>query len=269
MLTSATDMENIPEFLGMNNPEKLNFLTGEKPEALAIQFVRSDDKDKIQTLFNLVCYLGNRPAIIFCNHRESVNRVSDLLKDKGIVNEFYHGALEQPEREAALSKFRNGSSNILITTDLASRGLDIPHIRYIIHYHLPMTEEAFTHRNGRTARMEASGTAILVISPEEKLPGYIQGEVQEIILPDNLSIPEKPKWSTLYISAGKKDKVNKIDIVGFLSNKGRLKKEDIGLIDVSDFFAFVAIRKSKVSQVLQSIKNEKLKNKKVKISVAK
>lgn len=269
MLTSATDMEKIPGFLGMDNPEKIDFLSGEQPEALAIQFVKADDKDKIQTLFNLICLLGNRPTIIFCNHREAVNRVSELLKDKGIVNVFYHGALEQPEREAALSKFRNGSSNILVTTDLASRGLDIPHIRYIIHYHIPLNEEAFTHRNGRTARMDASGTAILVLSPEEKLPSYITGQIQEIMIPENVEIPEKPKWSTLYISAGKKDKVNKIDIVGFLSNKGDLKKEDIGLIDVSDFFSFVAIRKSKVSKVLQLVKDQKIKNKKVRISVAK
>ena len=269
ILTSATDMEKIPGFLGMDNPEKLNFLSGEQPEALAIQFVKADDKDKIQTLFNLICLLGNRPTIIFCNHREAVNRVSDLLKDKGIVNVFYHGALEQQEREAALSKFRNGSSNILVTTDLASRGLDIPHIRYIVHYHIPLTEEAFTHRNGRTARMDASGTAILILSPEERLPSYVSGNIQEITIPDNIEIPEKPKWSTLYISAGKKDKVNKIDIVGFFSNKGELKKEDIGLIDVSDFFSFVAIRKSKVSKVLQLIKDQKIKNKKVRISVAK
>lgn len=269
ILTSATDMEKIPGFLGMDSPEKLNFLSGEQPEALAIQFVKADDKDKIQTLFNLICLLGNRPTIIFCNHREAVNRVSDLLKDKGIVNVFYHGALEQQEREAALSKFRNGSSNILVTTDLASRGLDIPHIRYIVHYHIPLTEEAFTHRNGRTARMDASGTAILILSPEERLPSYVSGDIQEITIPDNIEIPEKPKWSTLYISAGKKDKVNKIDIVGFFSNKGELKKEDIGLIDVSDFFSFVAIRKSKVSKVLQLIKDQKIKNKKVRISVAK
>lgn len=268
-LTSATDMDIIPAFLGMDNPRKLNFLSGEIPDALAIQFVKADDNDKIQSLFNLICMLGNRPLIIFCNHREAVNRLSDLLKEKGIVNVFYHGALEQPEREAALSKFRNGSSNILVTTDLASRGLDIPHIRYIIHYHIPLNEEAFTHRNGRTARMDASGTAILILSPDEKLPSYITGEIQEIAVPVNLPIPEKPKWSTLYFSAGKKDKVNKIDIVGFLANKGHLKKEDIGLIDVSDFFSFVAIRKSKVSMVLQAIKDEKIKNKKVRISVAK
>jgi ATP-independent RNA helicase DbpA len=213
--------------------------------------------------------LGNRSTIIFCNHRESVERTSNWLKEKSILNVFYHGALEQPERDAALCKFRNGTSNILVTTDLASRGLDIAHIRYIIHYHLPGSEDIFTHRNGRTARMDASGTAILILSPEEKLPDYITGDIEKIELPDTFEVPEKPKWSTLFVAAGKKDKVNKIDIVGFLSNKGDLKKEDIGLIEVKDFFAFVAVRKSKVSQTLQLIKDQKIKGKKIKIAVAK
>ena len=207
--------------------------------------------------------------IVFCNHRESVERTSDLLTQKGIVNEFYHGAMEQQERDSALCKFRNGTTNVLVTTDLASRGLDIPNIKYIIHYHLPATEEIFIHRNGRTARMDAGGTCILILSAEEKLPPYIKEDVEQIELPERLSLPEKPKWSTLFIAAGKKDKVNKIDIVGFLSNKGQLKKDDIGLIEVKDFFSFVAIRKLKVSNVLQLIKNEKIKNKKVKIDVAK
>ncbi|MBP6288006.1 MAG: DbpA RNA binding domain-containing protein, partial [Ferruginibacter sp.] len=150
---------------------------------------------------------------------------------------------------------------------LASRGLDIPNIRYIIHYHLPASEDVFTHRNGRTARMDASGTAILILSAEEKLPAYIQ-HVEHIELEGNYPLPEKPKWSTLFIAAGKKDKVNKIDIVGFLSKKGELKKEDIGLIDVKDFFSFVAVRKLKLGHALQLIKNEKIKNKKVKIEIA-
>ena len=182
---------------------------------------------------------------------------------------FYHGGMEQQERDSALCKYRNGTSNILVTTDLAARGLDIPHIRYIIHYHLPSGEDIFTHRNGRTARQEASGTAILIIGPEEKLPDYVPANIEEIILPDTIVIPEKPKWSTMFIAAGKKDKVNKIDIVGFLSNKAELKQEDIGLIEVKDFFSFVAIRKVKMSNVLQLIKNEKIKGKKVKMEIAK
>ena len=269
MLTSATEAAEIPAFLQLTDPVKLNFLSGENETALEVKVLKSDDKDKANLLFRLVCYLGNRSTIIFCNHRESVERLSHALTEKGIVNVYYHGALEQQDRDSALCKFRNGTSNVLVTTDLASRGLDIPHIRYIVHYHLPATEEVFTHRNGRTARMDASGTAILIIGPEEKILPYVSADTDTIELPETSELPEKPKWSTLFFAAGKKDKINKMDIVGFLTNKGQLKKEDIGLIEVKDFFSFVAVRKVKVSPVLQLIRDEKIKNKKIKIAVAK
>jgi len=269
ILTSATEAVEIPDFVGLKNPVEINFLTGEKSPALAVQMVKSNDANKSAALFSLICTLGNRSTIIFCNQREIVEQVSNLLKDKGIVNVFYHGAMEQQERDVALCKFRNGSSNVLVTTDLAARGLDIPNIRYIIHYQLPTTQESFIHRNGRTARMEASGTAILLLAPQETVPGYIDPAPVEIELNADAGLPAKPDWTTFYISVGKKDKVNKIDIVGFLTNKGRLKKEEIGLIEVKDFFSFVAIRKSKASPTLQLIKEERIKNKKVKIEVAK
>jgi len=270
ILTSATEAVEIPAFIGMENPVKLDFLNDKDEETgLTVKMLLSDGKDKLETLFRLICMLGNRSTIVFCNHRESVERTSQWLKEKDIINEFYHGAMEQQERDAALCKFRNGTTNVLITTDLASRGLDIANIRYIIHYHLPGSEDIFTHRNGRTARMDASGTAILILSPEEKLPGYIDKEIEKIQLPEIAIVPDKPQWSTLFIAAGKKDKVNKVDIVGFLSNKGQLKKEDIGLIEVKDFFSFVAVKKIKVSHTLQLIKEQKIKNKKIKIAVAK
>jgi superfamily II DNA/RNA helicase len=271
VLTSATNLEDIPSFVGLNEPVKLDFLTGNEDSdtGLAIKTLNSPEKDKLETLFRLVCMLGNRSTIIFCNHRESVERTSELLKERDILNVFYHGAMEQQERDAALCKFRNGTSNILVTTDLAARGLDIAHIRYIVHYHLPHTEDAFTHRNGRTARMDASGTAIVILGPDEKLPAYIPADAEQIELPETAEIPEKPKWSTLFIAAGKKDKVNKVDIVGFLSQKGELKKEDIGLIEVKDFFSFVAVKKIKANHTLHLIKDQKIKNKKVKIAVAK
>lgn len=269
ILTSATEAVEVPDFVGLKNPEKLNFLTGEQSPALAVQFVRCPDADKPTALFNLICALGNRSTIVFCNQREMVEQASYFLKDKGIVNVFYHGAMEQQERDVALCKFRNGTSSLLITTDLAARGLDIPHIRYIIHYQLPTSQESFIHRNGRTARMDASGTAILLLAPHETIPTYIEPEPLEKVLPEQAELPAKPDWTTFYVSAGKKDKVNKIDIVGFLSNKGRLKKEDIGLIEVKDFFSFVAVRKSKAGATLQLIKEERIKNKKVKIEIAK
>ena len=269
MLTSATEAAEIPAFVGLKNPIEINFLSGKKSEALAVQILRSADTDKSNTLFNLICSLGNRSTIVFCNQRENVEQVSKFLKEKGIVNVFYHGAMEQDERDIALCKFRTGSSNLLVTTDLAARGLDIPNIRYIVHFQLPSSQESFIHRNGRTARMEASGTAILLLAPHETIPPYIQPDPIEIELPAQVSLPDKPIWTTFYVSAGKKNKVNKIDIVGFLTNKGRLKKEDIGLIEVKDFFSFVAVRKSNAGAALQLIKEERLKNKKVKIDIAK
>ena len=271
ILTSATEAVEVPDFVGLRAPVKLNFLSpdDEKENKLFIKTVLSEDKDKSDTLFKIICSIGNKSIIVFCNHREAVERTSGLLIQKGIVNEFYHGAMEQQQRDSALCKFKNGTVNVLVTTDLASRGLDIPNIKYIIHYHLPVTEEVYIHRNGRTARMDAGGTVILILSAEEKLPAYVKEEVEQYELHENSPLPEKPKWTTLFIAAGKKDKVNKIDIVGFLSNKGQLKKDDIGLIDVKDFFSFVAIRKLKVGQTLQLIKDQKIKNKKVKIDVAK
>lgn len=271
ILTSATDMQDIPDFVGLGEPVRLDFLdhSNEASAGLAVQMLRSQERDKADTLFRLICMLGDRSSIVFCNHRESVERVSEILKEQGIVNEYYHGAMEQRERDSALAKFRNGSVNVLVTTDLAARGLDIANIRYIIHYHLPHTEDSYTHRNGRTARMDASGTAILILNPEEELPEYITDAVEEITLPEKAILPEKPKWVTLFIAAGKKDKVNKVDIVGFLAQKGELKKEDIGLIEVKDFFSFVAVRKLKASHALHLVQDEKIKGKKVKIAVAK
>jgi superfamily II DNA/RNA helicase len=177
--------------------------------------------------------------------------------------------MEQYERESAMCKFKNGSANVLITTDLASRGLDIPNIKYIIHFHLPPTPDVYTHRNGRTARMTAGGKSILILSYEERLPSYITEEVTELELNERIELPEKPKWTTLFIDAGKKDKVNKMDIVGFLSKVGQLNQEDIGLIEVKDFTSFVAVRKLQVGTVMELIKDEKIKGKKVKIAIAK
>lgn len=271
MLTSATFTEQIPDFVQMKDPLILNFLPDNptESESLRINTLLSPDKDKLDTLLQLICYTGNTSTIVFCNHRDAVERCSEFLNEQGIVNVFYHGGMEQHDREVALCKFRNTSSDILVTTDLASRGLDIANIRNIIHYHLPNDEAAFTHRNGRTARMNTTGNVYVIYSEEEKMPSYLTENAQVFELPERLNMPEKPKWSTLFIAAGKKDKINKIDIVGFLSQKAGLKQDEIGLIEVKDFTAFVAVRKSKVGFVLEQIKDEKIKNKKVKIAIAK
>lgn len=270
VLLSATDIEEMPEFTHLKSPVKLNFLQQKEQEESRLELLKvlSPSKDKVDTLYKLLCSLGNKPSIVFCNHRESVDRVSKLLKEKGLYNEAFHGGMEQPDRERALYKFRNGSCYALISTDLAARGLDIPEIEHIIHYHLPINEEAFTHRNGRTARWDATGTSFLILSEQENLPDYIGEDIPDYLLPDKTPQPAKTLWATLYIGKGKKDKVNKIDVVGFLYKKGNLSKEDVGRVDIKEHYAFVAIRRSKLKQLLNLIRGEKIKGMKTVIEEA-
>ncbi len=267
ILTSATKMEQIPAFTGVNNPTVIDFLSNKtnKPD-LQLKAVMSPAADKLDTLFALICKIGSKATLVFCNHREAVDRISDLLWDRGIVHDVFHGGMEQDDRERALLKFRNGSHKLLITTDLASRGLDIPEIEYVIHYQLPHNEEAFVHRNGRTARMHAKGTSYLILTEDEKLSYIAQPEIEE--LPDKLKLPEPAPWVTLYIAAGKKDKINKVDIVGLLLQKGKLAKDELGLIEVLDHSSYAAVKRDKIEKLVQLIKTEKIKNKKIKIEIS-
>ena len=268
VLTSATHMEEIPGFTGVKSPIEINFLKiSTSAQALQLKAVQSKAADKLETLFSLICKIGGKPALVFCNHREAIERISDLLYDMGLSHDIFHGGMEQEDRERAVLKFRNGSHKLLITTDLASRGLDIPEIEYVIHYQLPHNEQAFLHRNGRTARMHAGGTAYLILSEEESLP-YLKTTLEIEELPSKNVLPKPAEWATLYIAAGKKDKINKVDIVGLLLQKGKLPKDDLGLIEVLDHSSYAAVKRDQIENVLRSIKSERIKNKKVKIEIA-
>jgi ATP-independent RNA helicase DbpA len=263
ILTSATKATEIPAFTGIKQPFVIDYLNENKVlQGLRCNIVRSDHKDKLSVLFQLLCQLGGEQTLVFCNHRDAAKRVSDSLTDSSVINEYFHGGLEQHVRERVLGKFRNGSCNILVCTDLAARGLDIPDIKHVIHYHLPPNEEGYIHRNGRTARMNAEGDSYLILSADESVPTYIKEELNILKLPDTRSLPPKPSWSTLYIGKGKKDKLNKVDIVGFLMQKGKLTKDEIGLIEVKDFFSYVAVKRSKLRELLRQVRDEKIKNKK-------
>lgn len=269
ILTSATRMDLIPDFTGIDNPQELDFLSeATSAPDLQLKAVRSESTEKPETLFSLICKIGSKATLVFCNHREAVERISELLWNRGLEHDIFHGGMEQPDRERALLKFRNGSHRLLITTDLASRGLDIPEIEYIIHYQLPPTQEAFTHRNGRTARMHARGTAYLILT-EDEVPSYLPQELDYEELPGQDVLPPPTEWSTLYIGAGKKDKVNKVDIVGLLLQKGELQKEELGRIEVQDHTSFAAVRREKIKQVVQLLRYEKIKGKRVKIDISK
>ncbi len=268
ILTSASHSIAIPEFVGINNPKELNYLTKEENTSLTLKLITTKEAEKLETLFALICQLGLKTTLIFCNHRDAVERISQTLKQRGIYHGTFHGGLEQEERERSLVKFRNGSHRILICTDLASRGLDIPEIGQVIHYQLPKKEDAFIHRNGRTARMHATGSSYLLIADNEERPEYIPENTEVTTIQEEIRIPELPIWTTLYIGAGKKDKINKIDIVGHLLKTGGLQKDELGLIEVKDHFAYASVNRTKVKSLLKKIQGVKIKRKKIKIEQA-
>lgn len=270
VLVSATSDIEIPKYTRVINPTVLDFIpTDDNQETnLELKLVVSLEKDKIVSLFQLICSLNSEAAIVFCNHRDAVERISDTLNEKGIYATYYHGGMDQEERERALIQFRNGSISYLITTDLAARGLDIPEMKHVIHYHLPLKEDEFTHRNGRTARMQASGTGYIIAHESEKKMDYLDYSIPVVSILNAKSLPKPPEFQTIYISGGKKNKLNKIDVVGFFSQKGKLEKGDLGLIEVKDFVSFAAVKYNKVKELLHNIKDEKMKGKKFKIEVA-
>jgi len=270
ILTSATAIPEIPSFVGIQEAKELDFTSEQKQGKGTVYYksVKAKQDEKLNALLLLIGKIQALSAIVFCNHRDAVNRISDELSRLKVAHGFYHGGLEQIDREKTLIKLRNGSVNLLISTDLAARGLDIPEIEAVIHFQLPLTEDAMIHRNGRTARMNASGTIYFMLEGEDYLPPFLQITPEEETLPKKINPPKASQWKTLYISAGKKDKVNKMDIVGMLLQKGGLKKEDLGKIEVLDHSSYTAIKSDLIIKTLHLIRDERIKNKKVKMEIS-
>ncbi len=268
LLTSATNIDVLPSFLPFRNPEPINFLRTEIESKLQLKLVNTTSAEKVETLMRLVAGFNQEVCLVFCNHREAVDRISALFKKYQFEHGILHGAMEQIDREKHLIRFRGGAHNVLIATDLASRGLDIPEIKHVVHYQLPSNEEAFIHRNGRTARMHAEGEAYLILADDEVLPNYIDKSIDVVRVREELKLPPQPNYACLYISGGKKEKISKGDIAGLLMKKGGLKGDEIGLITTLDHSSYVSIKRSLVEDTLANIKDEKLKKLKVKIEIA-
>lgn len=260
-LLSATEAEEIPRFVHMGRVETIDYRMDEEqvPERIRIYQVKSPQKDKLETLAQLFLSLGDESSIVFLNYRDSVERTNEFLRSRGFATSAFHGGLEQHEREDALYKFSNGSANIFVSTDLGARGLDIPDIDNIIHYHLPECEDSYIHRVGRTARWEATGKAFFLLGPSEDIPSYVDAEVEDYEIPSDLPAPAKPRMATIYIGKGKKDKISKGDIVGYLCKIGQLQSSEIGKIDVKDRYAYVAVSRTKLKQVLKLTAGQKIK----------
>lgn len=262
VLTSATQEVNIPGFVGIKSPNEINYLNEGKPEILH-KLIISKQKDKMQTLVDTLKHIGPEAGIIFCNFRESIDRVSDFLYAQKVEHACFHGGMEQKDRERALIKFRNSSHQLLLATDLAARGIDIPEIRFIVHYHLPVSKAEFTHRNGRTARMKKNGAAYVLKWEKDLLPDYLPPMHVEEIEPAE-ALPNSI-WETVFISGGRKDKISKGDIAGLFFRQGQLKSDELGVIEMKQDCAFAAVHKSKVKQLVREVDNSRLKKKKVRV----
>ncbi len=271
LLTSATDADVLPEFLNLNNPITFDFLGAYRSlrSRMSVHRVDSDGKDKLDTLLTLLNNInqGEEPqkCIVFVNHRESAERVYDFLRKKGVSCVLYHGALDQRERETAIALFNSGSRPILIATDLAARGLDIERVASVVHYHQPLTPEAYTHRNGRTARVEEKGDVYVLVGPEEEVKEFVEFD-DTYDLDKTLSGSLRSRFMTLYVSAGKREKVSRGDILGFIVKECGLEASSIGKINVYDHYSLVAVREEDVPQLLNMAAGKKLKGEKRKIS---
>jgi superfamily II DNA/RNA helicase len=266
VLTSATEKVEIPSFVGIRNATRLDFLKGSGPQ-LQVKVVVSPDKEKLGTLVELLKHLANKNGIVFCNLKDSIQSVSLALDKGGIDHGCFYGGLEQLDRERALIKFRNGTNRVLVSTDLAARGIDVPEMDFIIHYQLPYSEDEFVHRNGRTARMKSEGTAFVLRWKQEKLPPFIR-KAQEFT-PDSASESSSVKWETIYISGGRKDKISKGDIAGLFFKQGGLSKNELGIIELKQDCSYVSVPKAKSKQLIGALNNSRLKKKKVRISLLK
>ena len=262
VLLSATPAEELgSQTLVTRFFKVLNFLPEDEQvsQRVTIYRVQSEEKDKLPTLRQLLLSFQGASTIVFLNYRDAVERVATYLREQGFVVSHFHGGMEQRQREDALYRFSNGSASILVSTDLAARGLDIPNIANIVHYHLPETEDGYVHRVGRTARWDKHGKAFFILHGQEQIPAYVDADVADFVLPEVLPEPTQPRFQTLYIGKGRRDKLSKTDIVGFLCKKGGLKGDEIGRIDVRDRYTYVAVARTKAKQVVQRTQSEKIK----------
>ena len=232
---------------------------------MEIKTVISPTKNKLQTLLDLIEHLGNQPGIIFCNLRDSIDQVSDFLVKNNINHSCFSGGMEQKDRERSLIKFRNGTNQILIATDLGSRGIDIPELKFIIHYEVPQAAEEFLHRNGRTARVDAKGTAYVLKWDKETLPDFIKNAK---VVNISKKAARKPQfWETLFISGGRKDKISKGDIAGLFFKQGKINKDQLGNIELMQDCAFVAVPITIATDLVEKLNNTRLKKKKIRVTI--
>lgn len=270
-LTSATAAVELPDFIDMSQAKRIDYSSkSESPRSrTVVTIARSENKDKLAALATLLCAIPHGKTIVFVNHRESAERTHAFLKKAGFPAGLYHGGLDQLQRELAIDMLNNGTTPVLVSTDLGSRGLDIDAVLNVVHYHIPPTQESWTHRNGRTARVDADGNVYMLLSKAETVPDYVDYD-QEIDIEEGSELATgypASEAATIYFNVGKKEKISKADVLGFLSKQSGLASGEVGKIVVKDHCAIAAVPRLKADEVLLSVANAKIKGQRVKITM--
>lgn len=268
LLSSATRLAEKPLFINAAEAETIDFSADNSPRAKTIIMnVSSPVRDKLDTLAALLRSLNDSaPTIVFVNHRESAERTATSLRRRDIPALLYHGGLDQRQREIAVAALASGASPVMVATDLAGRGLDIDGLGAVIHYHLPVDEKTWTHRNGRTARSGARGEVYVITGPDENIPDYVVTD-HEFYPQAEAAAPASTPMSLLYIDHGKRDKISRGDVAGFVMKSAGVDPSLVGRITIGSDYALVAVASEDAAKkVIETARTAKLKGQRVRIS---
>jgi ATP-independent RNA helicase DbpA len=268
LLFSATFPEELSQkFLA----DALRVEAEETPPPIRQLFCETSEDKKSATLVRCLQWARPETALVFCNLKATVTRLQENLQGEGIPTAGLHGDLDQTDRDRVMAKFRNGSTRLVLATDVAARGIDISGLDLVVNFDLPKPD-TYVHRIGRTGRAGKAGLAICLVCPQEKEKlRLLQGRASF----DRLALPlEMPAvdWSspfiTLYIGGGRKDKVRPGDLLGALTgDAGGLPAEQVGKIEIHDRFSYVAIRQEQAKAALQSLREGRIKGRKFRIEL--
>ncbi|QDF28567.1 DEAD-box ATP-dependent RNA helicase [Halarcobacter anaerophilus] len=270
LLFSATYLKDI-ETLSKKILKEPLFIKNEEThekESINQKLYEVESENKTSLLLSLIERYKMDSLLIFCNTKLNCDELADDLEYLGIDVLTLHSDFDQRQRDETVILFANGSYPVLITTDILSRGIDIKDIKYVVNYDIPRDETIYTHRIGRTARGESSGVAITFYEKEESYKvTAIKEKFPDIEFNDYEKIEEKsdfiikPEYKTMMILAGKKQKLRAGDILGSLTAGIGLKKEDIGKINILDFFSYVAIKEEVFKEAFSKLQRTKIKGK--------
>ncbi|WP_429041193.1 ATP-dependent RNA helicase DbpA [Aeromonas media] len=268
LLFSATYPEGIAQMSRgvQRNPVEVSVESLHEGSAIEQKLYEVPAGQRLDALTWLLSHYQPSSCVVFCNTKRACNDVADHLAAKGFSALALNGDLEQRERDQVLVRFANGSATILVATDVAARGLDIKELGAVINYELTYDPEVHVHRIGRTGRAGQQGLALSLYQPNEAQRVNLIEEYQQAPMPlgDLDSIgreikPIAPQMVTLSIDAGRKTKVRAGDILGALTGEGGIAGADVGKIQISEQYSYVAVKRQVASAALKRLQEGKIK----------